>query len=68
MLPKQDRQQMVQWVGKGVAPIINRVTPPMEVLLCKVPDGIKFEDYVPYNDRNSKVTRAFGLLLFFGWY
>lgn len=41
---------IIRWVGKRVAPRLNSFTPRMELLLCKVPDGIKFEDYVPYSD------------------
>ena len=41
---------IIRWVGKRIAPRMNSVTPRMEVLLCKVPDGIKFEDYIPYTD------------------
>ena len=41
---------IIRWLSKRIAPRMNSVTPRMEVLLCKVPDGTKFEDYVPYRD------------------
>lgn len=46
---------IIRWVGKRIAPRLNSFTPRMELLLCKVPDEIKFEDYVPYSDINPEL-------------